>query len=154
MVATIPPEIPDWFWDLLDSSRPSLQELVFRLEALPRDQLIEYASTYVRAAEELCDYWAGPVVNGIEFSEDDTEDLCRWIVSQGPGLYAQALALQGNLEPLVSRYWASERGEDPEYAMWSTDVQNAAYRGYQSPAGIPHPIFEARFGSALQNELE
>jgi hypothetical protein len=154
MVAAIKREIPDWFWDLLDSSRPSLQELASRLEALPRDHLIEYASTYVGVAEELCDYWSGPVVDGIEFSEDDTEDLCCWIVSQGPGLYAQALALQGNLEPLVLRYWASERGEDSEYPMWSTEVKNPAYRGDQSPGGLAHPIFQARFGSDLQDELE
>lgn len=153
-MAAITKDIPGWFWELVDSSRPSLQDLAVKLEALPRDQLIEYASTYVRAAEELCDYWSGPVVDGVEFSEDDTEDLCRWIVSQGPILYAQALALQGRLEPLVVRYWASERGEDPEYPLWSTEVKNLAYRGYQSPGGIPHPIFEARFGSALQDELE
>lgn len=148
------PEIPAWFWALLDSSRPSLQKLAVKLEALSRDQLIEYARLYEGAAEVLCEYWSGPTVDGIAFSEDDTEDLCHWIVSQGPALYAQALALRGHLESLVPRYWASEQGEDPEYLRWSTEVVNPAYRGYQSPSGIPHSIFSERFGSELRRELK
>ena len=154
MEENVTPEAPSWFWELLTSSCRSLQELADRLEALSREQVIEYAVTYRKAAERLCDYWAGPVVDGVDFSEDDTEDLCHWIVSQGPDLYAQALSLHGKLEPLARRYWASEQGQDPEYPAWTTAVLNPAYRGYQSPGLIPHAVFEARFGSSLEHEFE
>jgi hypothetical protein len=154
MTEVIDGEIPDWFWDLLESCRPNLQALASKLEALPRERLVAYAATYERAAEDLCDYWSGPMVDGARLSEDDTEDLCHWIVSQGPDVYRRALALRGQLQPLWLRYRASERGEDAEYPRWSVEVQNEAYRGYQSPSGIPHPIYEARFGSSLWDELE
>lgn len=154
MAEELDSEIPDWFWELLDSCRPSLQALATKLEALPRERLVAYAALYERAAEELCDYWSGPIVDGEQLSVDDTEDLCHWIVSQGSEVYAQALALHGQLEPLWLHYRASERGEDPGFPAWSVEVQNEAYKGFQSPAGIPHPIYEARFGSSLWDEIE
>jgi hypothetical protein len=146
--------VPDWFWQLLDSSRPILQDLAAKLEVLPREELVAYAATYERAVQSLCDAWAGPEVDGIQFSEDDTEDLCRWVVSEGQELYVQAVALQGRLASIVPRYWASERGDDREHPSWSVQLENEAYRGHQSPRDIVYAIYEARFGASLHDDLE
>ncbi len=146
--------IPAWFWELLDSSRPSLLALARKLEQLPRDQLIAYAAIYKKAAQTLCNYWEGPVVDGMGFSEDDTEDLCCWIVAQGRRFYTEALRLRGHLEPLVRQYGASERGESSEHPPWFLDVANPGYSGYMSPSALPHAVFETRFGSDLLDELE
>jgi hypothetical protein len=67
--------IPNWFWATLDAARPNLQSLVALLEKMPRKRLVEFAYFFKEASMEICDYWEGPTVDGIEFSEDDTEDL-------------------------------------------------------------------------------
>jgi hypothetical protein len=54
--------LADWFWALLDD-----------------------------ASEQVCDYWRGPTVDGIAFSEDDTEDLCDRVVSRGAGFWRHCL---------------------------------------------------------------
>jgi hypothetical protein len=74
---------PDWFWETLEGARPQLNTLAAELEAMPRERLVDFAAAYRDAACAVCDYWDGPVVDGIEFSEDDSEDLANWVVSVG-----------------------------------------------------------------------
>jgi hypothetical protein len=64
----------EWFWTLLDTARPSLLTLSHELEQLPRERLVEFACAYRDASEQICDFWLGPTVDRIAFSEDDTEE--------------------------------------------------------------------------------
>ena len=146
-------EIPTWFWDILVETRPSLLALAKRLEALPRERLIAFASAYETAAEEVCDYWSGPVVGGVEYSEDDTEDLCKWIVAQGPDLWRTAVQLRGAIAPMGELKIASDAGRRNEHPRWSTEVENVAYEGYQAPESVAYAIFAARFGQDLHELL-
>ena len=81
---------PDWFWNILDSTRPSLAALEAWLVNAPKKRLEQFASAYELAAHSLRDYWDGPLVDGIQYSEDDTEDLCNWIVAQGRELWQES----------------------------------------------------------------
>jgi hypothetical protein len=145
--------VPDWFWDTLDGARPNLNVLAQVLEAMSRDQLVEFARLYRDAAQAVCPYWHGPTVDDIRFSEDDTEDLCNWIVSQGKRIWLEAVAASKTLEPFVRRYWAAEAGTRGAGA-WNEDVSNEAYRGYQSPAYIAYGVFAARFDEDLYEILQ
>ena len=97
-------DIPAWFWSMLDETRPSLENLALLLEDLSRERLVQFAFHYQAAAQEVCDYWQGPVVDDISFSEDDTEDLCNWVVGQGRSMWEHALSLGSDLEPIVRLY--------------------------------------------------
>ena len=142
-------EIPEWFWELLDASRPSLQLLVDALEARPKEDLVAFARAFEEAAEEVCDYWDGPVVDDVPFSEDGTEDLCKWVVSQGRELWQQAVSKTIPLDDLVRLYWASGDSRDVAHPRWETTVNKAAYDGWRSPAAIVYAIFATRFGEDL-----
>ena len=146
--------IPDWFWALLDESRPSLQALALLLEGLPRERLIQFAQLYRAAAEEVCDYSRGPVVDDIQFSEDDTEDLCNWVVGQGQSMWQRALSLGADLEPIVRLYWATEAKHGRSPLAWTLEVDNTAYHGYQAPEYIAHGVFAERFGEDLNEILQ
>ncbi|MBX7218538.1 MAG: DUF4240 domain-containing protein [Blastocatellia bacterium] len=118
--------VPDWFWEVLESAKPELQRLVDWLEAASREEIVEFQRTYEDAAQAICDYWDGPVVGDIVFSEDDTEDFCTWVVSQGRALWEQAL-VAADLEPLVQLYRASESESDTTWPNWNPKVLNPAY---------------------------
>jgi len=144
--------VPIWFWAVLEKTRPSLQRLVEWLEAATREQIIEFQRSYVDAAQEICDYWDGPIVDGIGFSEDNTEDLCEWIVSQGHVLWRKAIEAP-DLEYFVRIYWAAERKADSEWPAWDISVTNPIYRGYQSPGTVSHAVFQHRFSEDLHEYL-
>lgn len=82
-------------------------------------------------------------------SEDSTEDLCKWIVSQGRGLWQRATAPDADLTSLAHLYRSAEQGLVPEYPRWSTAVTNPEYQGYQDPCYIAYPIYRARFSAEL-----
>jgi hypothetical protein len=143
--------IPDWFWSLIEVARPSLQLLIERLEALSQTEIAQWQQAYELAAEAIVPYWDGPDMGGEVgvLSEDGTEDLCKWIVSQGRGLWQQATAPNADLKSLVRLYWRANQGMVPEYPPWSKTVENPEYRGYQDPSCIAYPIYRARFGAEL-----
>jgi hypothetical protein len=146
MAEDAPKSVPDWFWDILDSTRPNLQRLIEWLEAATREQLIEFQRSYDEAAQEVCDFWSGPTVDGVTLSEDDTEDFCRWIVSQGRIFWEQVVKAS-DLESFVRIYWAAERPN------WDSFVINPMYRGFQSPGIIGHAVFESRFHESLDDHV-
>jgi hypothetical protein len=132
---------------VLDEARPSLQALIKVLEAMPREQLIAYARHYDEAMWEVCDTWDGPEVDGITFSEDDTEDLNLWVVSKGQTVWERAVA-SDDLSELIREYW------EEEHTTWDSSVENPRYRGHQSCRGIATVIFEHVHGGDLADELE
>src|SRR5713226_10200850 len=89
-VLKMPPEMhepPEWFWRVLDSTRPDLQRLEAWLETASKEQVEQFAHAFEIAAAAVCDFWDGPEVDGVVYSEDDTEDLCKWVVGQGRDLW-------------------------------------------------------------------
>jgi hypothetical protein len=144
---------PESFWMLLDAARPNLIALARELEQLPREQLVEFARLYGEASAEVCDYWAGPTVDGIAFSEDDTEDLCDWVVSRGEAYWRRIIALGGELEPAVREYWREQAGPS-DLRSWTSEVDHPLYRGYQSPGAIAFAVFRIRFNEDLRDILD
>lgn len=147
-------QIPSLLWEVMASTRPSLRRLAARLESMPREELETFALAYERAAEEIVGYWEGPVVDGVEYSEDDTEDLCKWIVSQGEALWLQAVSRQRDLVNLAHLHELARRGEGREYVRWDADLENRLYVGSRTPEGLAFRIYEARFGSSLHERLD
>lgn len=79
------PEMPEWFWNLIEATKPSLALLSEKLQDLSQTQLEQWQQAYERAAEAIVPYWNGPDMGGEvgTLSEDGTEDFCNWIVSRG-----------------------------------------------------------------------
>jgi hypothetical protein len=119
---------------------------------MPRDELEEFALAYELAAEEITGYWDGPV--GLGYSEDDTEDLCKWIVSQGEALWLQAVSRERDLMDLAHLHELAQRGEGNEYKRWDVDLEHQRYYGWLSPSGLAGIIYETRFGSCLLERLD
>ncbi|WP_433057892.1 DUF4240 domain-containing protein [Dactylosporangium sp. CS-033363] len=115
-------------WTVLETHARDMDSLVAWLRTAPRDEVVAFQSAYEEAAEELADYWDGPVVDGVQYSEDDTEDLCLWIVAQGRAAWEAARVDFG---AAVRRY--VERDVDDAWV----------------PGGVAYEIFFARFGSSL-----
>jgi hypothetical protein len=63
-------EVPDWFWRMLDQTRPSVQALAALLETLPRDRVADFARHYRDTAEAVCEFSNGPVADDVPFSEE------------------------------------------------------------------------------------
>lgn len=146
------PEIPDWFWNLIETTKPKLALLVGRLEALGQTDLEHWQKAYEDAAEAIVPYWDGPDIGGEvgTLSEDDTEEFCKWVVSQGRGLWQRATAPDADLKLLARLYWSAENGMVIDYPPWSDAVTKAEYRGYHDPSCIAYPIYRARFGKDLE----
>ncbi|WP_433217212.1 hypothetical protein ACQP00_09230 [Dactylosporangium sp. CS-047395] len=118
----------EWFWSVLETHARDMDGLVAWLRSAPRDQVVAFQVAYEEAAGELADYWDGPLVDGVQYSEDDTEDLCLWIVAQGRDAWEDARVDFG---AAVRRYGAR-------------DVDDAWV-----PGGVAYQIFFGRFGSSL-----
>ncbi|MER7277572.1 hypothetical protein ABT369_24335 [Dactylosporangium sp. NPDC000244] len=121
-------EVSDRFWDVLESHERSQASLVAWLWSASRDEIVAYQRAFEEAAEELADYWDGPVVDGVQYSEDDTEDLCLWIVGEGRESWDAARA---DFEGAIRRYLA----RDPDDA-WV-------------PGAPAYAVFHERFGVSL-----
>ena len=145
---------PDWFWSAIEQAKPSLGRLAKWLESASKEEVIQFALAYEWAAEEVADYWAGPNVDGAPYSEDDTEKMCKWVVSQGRGLWKRAVAREIDLVELARLEVASGLGESGEYPGWVADVADSAYDGYLAPESIAHAVYRTRFGLSLLEGLD
>ena len=145
---------PDWFWSVIEQAKPSLGRLATWLEAASEEEVVQFALAYDLAAEQLADSWDGPHVDDVPYSEDDTEDLCDWVVSQGRGLWRAAMAREIDLRELARLELASERGETSECPGWAADVSNPAYDGSLAPRYLAHAVYRNRFGHSLRAVLE
>ncbi|GAA1410261.1 hypothetical protein GCM10009639_61120 [Kitasatospora putterlickiae] len=146
-----PNGVPDWFWDALDATRPRLSALESWLERRPRDVLEAFALAHEEAAEALADYAEGVRVNGDVWSEDDTEDLCGWVVGQGRAFWGSVIAGERSLEEAARLYL----DPDPDQVLpWDEEVANPEHRGYQSPGSIAHGVYRTRFAEDLHERLD
>jgi hypothetical protein len=108
----------------------------------------EFLTAYELAAQTLCDYWDGPVVDGVQYSEDDTEDLCNWVVSQGRDLWQCVVEGDIDIGTIASIISSREFHLLPvAIAEWTTTVGDPRHRGYQDPALIAQGVNLTRFGT-------
>ena len=143
---------PDWFWDVLERTRPDLARLESWLMAASAEQVRQFADAFENAAMTLCDYWDGPMVDGIQYSEDDTEDLCQWIVSQGRDLWTKLMNGKLDLTDVARHIARSEIDKLPaKTEEWNSTVNDLRHFGYQSPECIAHAVYYSRFGTRISD---
>ncbi|WP_395842330.1 DUF4240 domain-containing protein [Archangium violaceum] len=146
-------DIAPWFWEVIERCKPSLATLSEWLESAKREDVENFQRFYLDAATCVAEAWNGPVVDGIEFSEDSTEDFTAWVVSQGRSVWQQAVDSSANQEALVREYWRVSEGEPSAYVAWSTEGVRGEYAGYLAPEAIAHAVYERRFGEDLLDVL-
>jgi hypothetical protein len=137
----------DWFWDVLDRTRPDLAALEAWLMAQPATTVADFGFHYDEAARDLVDYADGVLAGGFVWSEDDTEDLCHWIVGQGRAYYESVAS--GAVPLTVAARTYAERAD-----RWTTDVTDPAHRGYQAPGSIANGVYRSRFGVWLDDVVD
>ncbi|WP_432987412.1 DUF4240 domain-containing protein [Dactylosporangium sp. CA-233914] len=128
-------DVPDRFWNVLEAHAPSTQRLTAWLRGASEDEIVAFQLAYELAAEEITDYWDGPVVDGVPYSEDDTEDLCQWIVAQGRPAWEAARSGPAGLTEAIRRY--VERDLDDAWI----------------PGSVAHAIFYDRFHASLDERM-
>lgn len=146
-------EIPEWFWEVLDATRPRLSALASWLESQPREVLEAYALAYGAAMCSLADFSQGVRVDGVVWSEDDTEDLCAWVVGQGRGFWHPTVAGQRDLAEVAQAYLGRVSPFSAEVTPWDTGVSNPEHRGYQSPGAIVQGVYRTCFAQSLHDRL-
>jgi hypothetical protein len=50
---------PEWFWSVIERSKPSLKRLAEWLEAAPKEEVIKFAFFFELAAEKVADFSSG-----------------------------------------------------------------------------------------------
>jgi hypothetical protein len=147
-------EIPAWFWQVLDSSKPRLSTLEAWLAAQPRRTVEQFAAAYTNAAETLGDYSAGVDVDEEVWSEDSTEDLYNWIVSQGHDYWAAVVSGEHPLVDVVDLYLDRPSSLGAAPVRWTNDVSNPEHQGYQAPCCIAHGVYRTRFGEEIPDHID
>ena len=146
-----------WFWELLESSDHNLQLLINKLEALPKEQLIEFQLQYEEAkgcVYPLYDPYFGYQADDCSLSEDYSDDFSSWVVSQGRAFYEQVRNNPEDIQRYLDMFGESDGDANSSEMEWNTDVEREEYRGWQGPEYIANAIFERRFNENLKEELE
>jgi hypothetical protein len=72
------------WWKLIETAFPSVERLVLALRVLSREELVSFGAHVTDLRYAVREPWNGPDIPGVGvLSEDSTEDLTDWIVSQG-----------------------------------------------------------------------
>ncbi|KDN80764.1 hypothetical protein [Kitasatospora cheerisanensis] len=142
-----PEHIPEWFWQAMEAARPRLAALESWLGAQPRQVVEDFALAHEAAQDALADPAEGVRVDGETWSEDSTEDLCRWVVGQGREFWQAVVAGELTPEAAARRYLD---GADP----WDEEVADPRHRGYQSTGFLAHGVYRSRFGEDLDERLD
>ena len=146
-------EIPDWFWQLIESSEHKLQCLAEKLELLTKEQLIAFQFQYEDAKELVSPMWAnepGEIGSYIEeCSEDNADDFADWVVSQGRNFFDDVKSNPASGPEYLTMYEQHDRDEMFLHLCWNDDVEREEYRGLQSPGFIARGVYECRFGESL-----
>ncbi|MEU9763896.1 hypothetical protein [Streptomyces sp. NPDC047985] len=145
--------IPDWFWQVLDATRPRLSALEARLESQSRENLEAFALAYLDAADSLIDFSEGVNVDGEVWSEDSTQDLCMWVVGQGRGFWSSVVTGEWELAEAAQAYLGRPSPLSKEVAQWDQEVSAPEHRGYQSPDTLAYGVYRARFAQDLHERL-
>ncbi|MFJ2061086.1 hypothetical protein ACIOMM_34920 [Streptomyces sp. NPDC087908] len=146
-------QVPDWFWEVLDVTRPCLAALEAWLESQRREILESFALAYLDAAESLIDFSEGVHVDGEVWSEDGTEDLCMWVVGQGRGFWHSVLTGERELTDLAQVYLGRPSPLGGEVIQWDQEVSASEHQGYQSPDAIVYGVYRTRFAEDLYERL-
>ncbi|MET9659140.1 hypothetical protein [Streptomyces sp. NPDC006510] len=145
--------VPDWFWEVLDATRPRLSALEAWLESQPREILEGFALAYLDAVDSLIDFSEGVNVDGVVWSEDSTEDLCVWVVGQGRGFWHSVAAGERELAEAAQAYLERTSLLRGEVTQWDQEVTAPEHRGYQSPDAIVYGVYRTRFAEDLHERL-
>jgi hypothetical protein len=140
-------QVPDWFWDVLEATRPNLAALEAALVAAPKATVAQFGFHYDTASLDLAEYSSGIEVDGVGWSEDDMEDLCEWIVGQGRAYWQSVIDGDRTLLAAARTYLGDAN-------HWSTEVNDPDHRGHQSPGGIAHGVYWSRFGEMLNEVID
>ncbi|MFI5911350.1 hypothetical protein [Dactylosporangium sp. NPDC051541] len=143
------PEIPAWFWLVIDAAGHRLDVLESWLMQQPKDVVVAYGQAYVVAAADLVEgYFAdGVLVDAEVWSEDSTEDLCTWIVGQGRELWARVASGDLPLSDAAQIYLGRVPGSVP----WAPDASGASI--VKSPWRIEGTVYWNRFDEELLTVL-
>ena len=81
-----PPELSQWFWEIVDRAQKSRDQLREILMQLTSEELGRFQDEFEEAAVALTEE---PIVDYTdrELTEDGMEDLTMWVVSQGSAFY-------------------------------------------------------------------
>lgn len=137
--------VPDWFWEVLEATRPRLSALELWLGSQPREILEAFALAYESAADSLADFSEGVSVDGDVWSEDSTEDLCMWVVGQGCGLWNSVIAGEVRLEEVAQMYLGRARLLPDCVVPWAEDVSTRS----TGATSLPGPSSRASTGRVL-----
>ncbi|WP_405436845.1 hypothetical protein OG373_07365 [Streptomyces avidinii] len=146
-------DVPGWFWEVLDTARPSLSALESWLESQPRGVLEGYALAYLEAAESLVDFSEGVTVDGEVWSEDSTEDLCMWVVGQGRVFWRSTVEGAWELPEVAQAYLGRPSALVREVTQWDDRVRSPGHTGYGTPGTLVHGVYRTRFGQDLYARL-
>jgi hypothetical protein len=146
-------DVSQWFWLVLEQTKPDLGRLATWLEAASRAEIEDFAREFRRAKEHVvADYSKGIEVDGVIFSEDGTEDFCDWVVAQGRDFWQAAVASRADLSGLAREYQgAEESGSKAASRAWNASALGQKYRGSHSPRLLAYAIYDARFGADLDD---
>jgi hypothetical protein len=143
------PEIPAWFWQVIDAAGHRLDVLEAWLMNQPKDVVVAYGHAYVVAAGDLVEgYFAdGVLVDAAVWSEDATQDLCTWVVGQGRALWARVASGDLPLSDAAQIYLGRAPGSVP----WALDESGATT--IKSPWWIEGTVYWNRFEEELHEVL-
>ena len=147
-------EIPDWFWEVIEATKPRVSELEAWLESQPKRTVEHFAFAYMIAATSLADYSEGVRVDGFVWSEDSTEDLCDWVVSQGRVFWTAVVSGDWALADVAEVYLGRPSPLSDESTQWSHEVSNPDHRGCRTPSSIAGGVYWTRFGEDLHERID
>jgi hypothetical protein len=77
----------DWFWELIGDADRDRERLAGILSRLKQQEIVRFHHDFKEAAAQLTD---SPFTDHMEdLSEDGTQDVAEWVVSQGKEYYSQ-----------------------------------------------------------------
>jgi hypothetical protein len=81
------------WWRLLREVFPSTERLQAQLRGLERDDLLDFAGFVAECTSAVREPWQGPFIDDAvgHLSEDSTQDLADWIVTQGKSYWSDAV---------------------------------------------------------------
>jgi hypothetical protein len=143
-------EIQPRFWRLLEAAFPSKDRLIAALDALPRQELVAFVIHVEAARWEVREEWEGPFIddNIGHLSEDGTQNLTDWIVSQGEAFWrGTCSASDGVLRDLFFEHEDAAHDEaHPRHWVGGG--------GTLSPWCSASASYRRRFGEGLLDEVE
>jgi hypothetical protein len=146
-------DVSEWFWIVLEQTRPDLGRLAVWLEAASRQEIEDFAREFRRAkARVIADNSEGIEIDGVTFSKEVTEDFCDWIVAHGRHVWRAAVASRDYVSGLAREYQrAKKSGGKAASRAWNAATLGQKYPGSHAPRLLACAIYDARFGGDLED---